>query len=528
MVKESTILEEDFIFLLQSKNRNLKKLVSKSAEEENIDFQSVSSFTELSNRQSAGKFVSFIIGSDIEDPVQSAQRLHTLEKNAKIILLAKSDENTKVLKEAIRFSPSIGTEVYCLDESDERHLEKLNEVLQSSIQAQKYRSVIANSNSRISANLSSQKPAMNQQFVNKLMDIAPIGIAIIDRWGKIMGWNKEAASIFKKNEAMVLGTPLIQLFVQPDGHKLERYLNHCFKKSEYTDSIDTLDLERKLQGNTRQFLNITAALFTDHRVDDKLLVLAIKDITNRILSARRLRELNLSLKEQTKELAASNAELEQFVFVASHDLQEPLRMITSFLTQLEKKYDSVLDDKGRQYIHFATDGAKRMRQVILDLLEFSRVGHADPERNTVDLNQVLEEIISMHKQLVKERDAIIEFDKLPKINAVRSLILQLFQNLINNAIKYQEKDHKPVVKIAWSEDDDYWHFRIRDNGIGIAKEYSEKIFHIFQRLHGREEYTGTGIGLALCKKIVQEHGGEIGVESEEGKGSTFYFTIAKT
>jgi PAS domain S-box-containing protein len=528
MLKESPILEEDFIFLLHSKNESLKKLISKSADEENIAFQSVSTFTDLTNRQPAGKFVTFIIGSDIEDPVQSAQRFHTLEKDAKIILLTKSDESNDNLKEVIRFSPSIGTDVHCLNESDEQHLDKLNEVLQSSIQAEKYRSIIANSNSRISATFSSQKPAVNQEFVNKLMDIAPIGIVIVNRDGKILGWNKEATSIFNKNEAQVLGTPFDQLFGVPDGHELKGYLKQCFSNPGPSDSIQTLDLERELQGNDSQFLNLTAAHFTYHRLDEQLLVLAIKDITNRVLSARRLKELNRELEEQAKELAASNAELEQFAFVASHDLQEPLRMITSFLSQLEKKYNTVLDERGKKYIYFATDGAKRMRQVILDLLEFSRVGYVNQERNMVDMNQVLEEVLSIQKELIRERNAIIEYDQLPEIHAVKSLIRQLFQNLINNAIKYQENDNQPVVKISWSEDDDYWHFRVRDNGIGIEDTYSVKIFNIFQRLHGKDEYTGTGVGLAICKKIVQEHGGEIGVESQVGKGSTFYFTIAKT
>ena len=258
-----------------------------------------------------------------------------------------------------------------------------------------------------------------------------------------------------------------------------------------------------------------------------MLILAIKDVTEQKLAEEKLYQANHSLREKTKELSVSNAELEQFAFVASHDLQEPLRMITGFLSLIEKKYDSVLDEKGKEYIRFATDGAMRMRKIILDLLEFSRVGSLDLKRDEIKMNQLLEEVLALNNKLITENNAQIEIFDLPVVMAVQSSMRQLFQNLINNAIKYKKKDARPEIIISSSEDEHYWYFNIQDNGIGIHQEYTEKIFNIFQRLHSKDEYSGTGIGLAICKKIVEDHGGEITVESEEGKGSTFSFSIKK-
>ena len=252
-----------------------------------------------------------------------------------------------------------------------------------------------------------------------------------------------------------------------------------------------------------------------------------KDITERKKADENLKELNRTLEQQTEELAASNAELEQFAFVASHDLQEPLRMITGFLAQLEKKYDHLLDEKGKKYIYFATDGAVRMRQIIMDLLEYSRVGRIDTDKTQIDLNEVLIDATSLNRKLIEEKKADVSWETLPEIRASKTQMQQLFQNLINNALNYQKAGNKPVVKIRAEERDKEWVISVEDNGIGIDSQYSDKIFNIFQRLHGREEYSGTGVGLAICKKIVEDQGGKIWVESVVDKGSTFMFTLPK-
>lgn len=254
---------------------------------------------------------------------------------------------------------------------------------------------------------------------------------------------------------------------------------------------------------------------------------SIADITQRKKQEEALKMLNANLERINNELAISNQELEQFAYVSSHDLQEPLRMVTGFLTQLEKRYGDQLDDKARQYIAFAVDGAKRMRQIILELLEFSRVGRVNSQKERIDLNLLINEICLLQKKAIEEKGAIITTNNLPVIYQLKSPVLQVFQNLISNAIKYSKNGVPPVIEVSASDTGDYWTFSVQDNGIGIEKEYFEKIFIIFQRLHGRDQYSGTGIGLALVKKIVETMGGKINVKSEPGKGSVFTFTIPK-
>ena len=234
-----------------------------------------------------------------------------------------------------------------------------------------------------------------------------------------------------------------------------------------------------------------------------------------------------SLEHAVKMLEQKNTELEQFAYAASHDSQEPLRMVTGFLTQLEKKYGSSFDEKAKQYIHFAVDGAQRMRRLILDLLEFSRIGRIQDPPEEVDLNNIINEIILLYHTEIKEKSAVIVTEKLPVIYSHRSAVTQVFQNLIGNALKYSQEALPVQINISVQEQEKYWQFSVADNGIGIQPEYFEKIFVIFQRLHDREKYPGTGIGLAITKKIVDNMGGSIRVQSEEGRGSTFYFTILK-
>lgn len=254
---------------------------------------------------------------------------------------------------------------------------------------------------------------------------------------------------------------------------------------------------------------------------------ALRNITERKRSEERLKELHEELQDSLKILAASNADLEQFAYVASHDLQEPLRMVTGFLTQLERKYADLLDEKAKRYIFFAVDGARRMRQIILDLLDYSRVGRTEKIKEQVNLNELLSEILVLFRKQIEEKGAEIVFPLLPTIRIFRSPLRQVFQNLLDNALKYQREEGAPRIEIAFHERLYHWEFSVRDNGIGIDAEYFDKIFVIFQRLHSREQYSGTGLGLAITKKIVESLGGDIRVESEEGRGSLFVFTIEK-
>lgn len=240
-----------------------------------------------------------------------------------------------------------------------------------------------------------------------------------------------------------------------------------------------------------------------------------------------LKQLNSSLETKARELSRSNDELEQFAYVASHDLQEPLRMITSFLSLLQEKYDPIIDEEGRQYIHFATDGAQRMRQIINDLLEFSRVGRAEDKLEQVDIQKLVSGITVLFNQRISELQAKITFHDLPTLLAYKAPLRQVFHNLISNALKYHTAGIAPEIELSCEEMDDFWKFSVSDNGIGINQEYFEQIFVIFKRLHARSEFPGTGIGLAITKKIIEFMGGNISVTSVKGEGSVFSFTIPK-
>nr|MCU0386538.1 ATP-binding protein [Flavihumibacter sp.] len=216
-----------------------------------------------------------------------------------------------------------------------------------------------------------------------------------------------------------------------------------------------------------------------------------------------------------------------FAFIASHDLQEPLRMVSSFLQLVEKRYKDKLDETGRQYIQYAVSGAERMKKLINDLLAYSRLENKAVELTEVDMKQVLNEAVTNLQETIAENHAIVEIDTMPVLAKGNfSGLVQLLQNLIGNAIKYRS-ELPPEIMISAKEENNYWQFAVKDNGIGIESDYFEKIFVIFQRLHNMSEYSGTGIGLAICKKIVEQHSGKIWVYSTENEGSTFYFTIKK-
>jgi PAS domain S-box-containing protein len=246
----------------------------------------------------------------------------------------------------------------------------------------------------------------------------------------------------------------------------------------------------------------------------------LQDITDRKLAEmERIKMVN--------DLQLRNSELEQFAYVASHDLQEPLRMVTSFMTQLERKYGDIIDDKGKQYIHFAVDGAKRMREIILDLLDFSRVGKTEDELEDVDFNKLTTEILTLYRRQIEELQAVVTFENLPTVNTYKTPLRQVLQNLVGNSLKYHSAAKAPVINISCTETKTQFEFAVSDNGIGISSEYFDKIFIIFQRLHNKDEYSGTGMGLAIVKKIVENLGGKIWLTSEEGEGCTFYFTMPK-
>lgn len=255
---------------------------------------------------------------------------------------------------------------------------------------------------------------------------------------------------------------------------------------------------------------------------------AITDITESKKYELELQNLNKQLRKYTTELELTNEQLEQFAYIASHDLQEPLRMISSFLTQLQRKYSDHLDDKALKYISYATDGAKRMKQIILDLLEYSRAGKIDHEPEEISLNQLFDEYILLRRKVIEENSVNLIINDLPDVVGQKTPLIQTIHGLVDNAIKYRKPNKAPNIEVTVTDDDDFWIFRIKDNGIGIDRQFFDKIFVIFQRLHNRNDYEGTGIGLSVAKKNIESWGGRIWVESTVDIGSTFYFTIPKS
>jgi two-component system sensor histidine kinase/response regulator len=258
----------------------------------------------------------------------------------------------------------------------------------------------------------------------------------------------------------------------------------------------------------------------------------LENVNEKIEAQIKLRTAELEAEKATTEkqaalLAKSNEELQQFAYIASHDLQEPLRMVSSYMQLLSKRYKGKLDKDADEFIEFAVDGASRMKQLINDLLEYSRVGTQLKPRVPTDSEMVLLKTLSNLKLAISDANAEVTHDTLPEVSADSIQLERLLQNLIGNAIKYRKTDVRQKIHISAKKLDNNWVFSIQDNGIGIPKDQFNRIFLMFQRLHTAKEIAGTGIGLSICQKIVQNHKGKIWVESEIGKGSTFYFTIAE-
>ncbi|MFN3996531.1 PAS domain-containing protein [Algoriphagus sp.] len=304
---------------------------------------------------------------------------------------------------------------------------------------------------------------------------------------------------------------LIQKYFQPNCSNSNWLEEYRFLKSDgnYTKVQDKALFIRDEAGNITRVVG------------------AMQDISKQKEYEESLKNLNEKLEKNVKELAVSNHELQQFAYVVSHDLQEPLRMITSFMGLLERRYQHQLDTKALEYISFATNGAKQMQNIILDLLELSRVGKMTETKEILPVNQMIDQIKQYLRKIIHEKNATINYEGLPTIKSYRTILLQIFQNLIGNSLKYSKSDTPPEISIKSRELTNHWEFTVVDNGIGIDPEYFNKIFIIFQRLHLQRDVNGTGIGLAIVKKAVEYLEGEIHVKSNVGEGSEFTFTIKK-
>lgn len=354
------------------------------------------------------------------------------------------------------------------------------------------------------------------------IDAAPDAIMIVTREGAIDLVNGQAELLFGYSRDELLGQP-VELLI-PERFRAQ----HCGHRARYEAHPQTRPMGVGLELNGRhrsgREFPVEISLSPMWPEGELLVTAVIRDVTERKRTEQQLRQTADLLARQTKELARSNEELERFAYVASHDLQEPLRMVASYTQLLARRYRGKLDEDADEFISYAVNGANRMQQLIRDLLEYSRVGTRGGAFAPVDCGELIATVIGDLGAAIAEADATVVAGELPTVSADRSQLRQLFQNLMENALRYRSAA-PPAVRIAASREGDEWHFVVRDNGIGIAPEYAERIFVLFQRLPTQAEYPGTGIGLAVCKRIVERHGGRIWVESAAGEGATFHFTL---
>jgi len=345
-----------------------------------------------------------------------------------------------------------------------------------------------------------------------LYDLAPVGYVSINENGIILESNLTAAFMLSQERSYLVGQLFTRLIFRED----QNIYYGCHKQLVETreNQICRIRMVKKDGNPLWVRINISIAQGIDGSTRFRAVII---DISER-------KQVDEKLSQVMEELTRSNEELEKFAYVASHDLQEPLRMVSSFARLLKNRYKGKLDQDADDFINFAVDGANRMQVLITDLLAYSRVGRWGNEFKEESSDAVLERALSNLKVVVEQRGAVVTRDPLPVMMGDDSQLAQLFQNLIGNAVKFC-KDRTPHIHVSSERRGNKWVFSVRDNGIGIAPEYFERIFLIFQRLHGKQEYPGTGIGLAICRKVAERHGGRIWVESEPGSGSTFYFTI---
>jgi PAS domain S-box-containing protein len=349
-----------------------------------------------------------------------------------------------------------------------------------------------------------------------ILEIASDAVVTVDGSQRIIFFNKGAEQIFGHAAEEVRGQALEILI--PEGFRS----GHAALVRGFGEA----DVAARRMGERGQIYGLrkSGEVFPADASISKLDVEGRRIYTAVLRDATERRQTEAALSSQAEELARSNADLEQFAYVASHDLQEPLRMVASYTQLLARRYRDRLDSDAEEFIGYAVDGVTRMQELINDLLAYSRVGTRGGSFGSIDLQEVVGRVLTTLAPAIEESGATVTSDPLPTVTGDPMQLGQLFQNLIGNAIKFRG-EAPAEVRIGAERGHDEWIFTVRDNGIGIAPEFVDRIWVIFQRLHSRDEYPGTGIGLAICKKIVERHGGQISLESEPGKGSTFRFTI---
>ena len=356
----------------------------------------------------------------------------------------------------------------------------------------------------------------SEEVYRQTFQLAASGIAHVGLDGRFLKVNRSLCDILGTTEGELIGRSVKEI-----SHPDDKDLTDRERARVHDGEIDSVRFEKRYirKDGTPVWVELAVALARDPHGYPQYEIAMFDDITER-------KQAEEALKAAHEELKRSNAELEQFAYVASHDLQEPLRMVSSYTQLVMKRYGDRLDGDAKEFMNYVVDGAARMKQLIEDLLAYSRVGTKGKDFKPVALENALKRAVTNLHAAIEESGAAVTHDALPTVDADEVQLAQLFQNLMGNALKFRGA-HKPHVHISCSEKEDVFELHVRDNGIGIEPQYFERIFMLFQRLHTKGDYPGTGIGLAICKKVVERHGGRIWVESEPGKGSSFNFTLPK-
>lgn len=366
---------------------------------------------------------------------------------------------------------------------------------------------------------------------HELYNEAPTGYFSLDKNGNIRNVNIKGTELLGLEKERIIGRSLIRFIQKEYRNDYFNALNHAINTTE------NQEVEIQLNGHEVPFYVHIEIMPVFNKYDEKYRITII-DISDRKKAEEELRlahdnleekveKRTIELKEAIEALEHSNEELQQFAYVASHDLQEPLRTIASFTQLLERRYKGKFDSDADEFMDFIVDAAVRMKEQIEGLLEYSRIATQAGKFEPVDTDEIVNQTIKLLDTSINEANAELTYEKLPVVNIDAKQLQRVFQNLISNAIRFRKCEEPLQVHISSykSEDGKEYVFSVQDNGIGIEEQYSERIFTIFQRLHTRDEYQGTGIGLSIVKRIIERHGGRIWVESEFGVGSTFYFTI---
>ncbi len=339
------------------------------------------------------------------------------------------------------------------------------------------------------------------------------GVITIDEHDRIQSFNAACESIFGYTAEEVNGKSISLLMPDPTYAEHDRYIGEYL-----TTDITGREIKGRRKDGTEFPADLSVSAF---EIDGK------KRYTGIVRDITKARQAEDSRQNLLRRLTDSNTELERFAYVASHDMQEPLRMVLNFSQIVAKDYADKLDDDGKEYLKIIGDSAMRMRDMVQDLLEYARVDKEGLRHTEVDMRTELVHVLDNLRALTKESLAVITYDTLPRLQGNGVQLMRLMQNLVTNAIKYQKPRRLPVIHIGVSDEGDMWQFSVRDNGMGIDEAFVGQIFEPFRRLHSWDGIQGTGLGLAVCRKIVENHGGRIWAESEPDVGSTFFFTIPK-